>query len=89
MRKLLCILLVAGLTGCASVGKSVEYRIADVPEPPVLTSCVSSAAGLPDSAPDGAYVDALVDDYVKCRDKNEQALKALDRYRKKVAPSAK
>lgn len=86
MKKLILIMALV-LTGCATTQQSVGNLIPDVPEPPVLTSCVSTAAELPDSASDGAYVDALVDDYVKCRDKNEQALKALDRYRKpKSAP---
>jgi len=80
----LCMALL--VSGCATKPAGVEYRIADVPEPPVLTSCISATAGLPDSAADGKVIESLFNDYLNCKAKNEEALKALNAYRKpKVA----
>lgn len=69
------------LSGCA--GKTrIEYRVVDLPEPPVLTSCTSTVSSMSDSASDGAVIQGLFSDYIKCKAKNEEALKALDAYRK-------
>lgn len=76
---LLSVLLVAG---CATKPAAVEFRIADVPEPPVLTSCISTTAGLPDTAEDGKVIESLFSDFIECKAKNEEALRALDAYRK-------
>lgn len=80
MRKLILIAALV-LSGCATK-PAVEYRMADVPEPPVLTSCVSETAGLPDSASDGQVIQSLFSDYIQCKAKNEEALRALEAYRK-------
>lgn len=75
------LILCLALTGCATT-KTVEYRMADVPEPPVLTSCVSATANLPDSAADGVVIESLFRDYLKCKSKNDEAIRALEAYRK-------
>ena len=80
MKKLILIVALV-LSGCATK-PAVEYRMADVPEPPVLTSCISETAGLPDSASDGQVIRSLFSDYIQCKAKNEEALRALEAYRK-------
>lgn len=78
MKWLLILTLV--LSGCATT--KTEYRIADVPEPPVLTGCVSATANLPDNAADGTVIESLFRDYLKCKSKNDEAIRALEAYRK-------
>ena len=82
MRLFSVILATLLVAGCATKEPIVSYRIAEVPEPPVLTSCISATAGLPDSAADGKVIESLFNDYLNCKAKNEEALKALNAYRK-------
>lgn len=85
----LCIFIILlVLSGCATT-QGEGLRVVDLPEPPVLTECVSGVPGLPKDAADGTVIQTLFADYVECKAKQKEALRALDVYRKPAPGTAK
>ena len=80
--RVLCAAVVLALAGCASAPK-VEYRVADVPEPPRIERPVLDSLNIDYSMPVEQIVQAMREDIKKLQAAILQYEKALDAYRKK------
>lgn len=80
--RLLIISCVLALAGCSTAPK-VEYRVADVPEPPKIERPELNSLNINSSMPLEQIVQAFREDIKKLQATVLQYEKALDAYRKK------
>lgn len=79
---LVCILMVVGISGCAST-KTVYVPVSSCPEPPAVTMPLLMVDSLPKPAPTDQALKAIAEDYITMKAELNRLIILLEAYRKK------